>query len=511
MSAPMPSDGPRREIFLRALREYSDRCELPDLTPTCPFYRSGPNGVWCLDECHEILSDHPEPPPAEQLVLSPDLAARPRRPRARHGCTAPTLPYDARQVLIEDKDRPIAEWRPAALILQLLEIVVGSPPPDNAALHAARTDRVLELIEALDQQAFDTRSLVREALVPPIALGIIWSAALPLTRVAGGNTNDPLEVPPPPHGWVSVLLGGERSFEEWIAYAEEQGPTWANDQLGKVWTSLPRVFSWLAAMDIGDLANWRAPSTLDFGAAKVSVETMGQVSRWVVERFTVTYLDRWATSSLHLEWEYLHGRRIAPCHVRSMQSRHVTEHDLAVAIAHKAVFDPDGSSPADMIPVDAFRTMVVDHLRSGRRWAGAAIYDAARRASPNHAEAHNNHGFCLLPDDPAAALPSLERAAELGMENEPVNVANRMLALKRTDRPTSALELAESFAQRDLLRVPRIGWLWDYDADEPVLIDVPSTSEYIAGLALRIAEDSNDLKAAEVWRRRLEGTKGTEQ
>lgn len=50
---------------------------------------------------------------------------------------------------------------------------------------------------------------------------------------------------------------------------------------------------------------------------------------------------------------------------------------------------------------------------NGEREAATALFEAAIALNDSDAVAHNNLGFCLLPDRPKDALVALERAAEL--------------------------------------------------------------------------------------------------
>lgn len=93
--AALPNEGAGREIFLRALREYSERCSPPELTPGCPFAIETLNGArGCGEECVDLLAAHRAPPPVEEIRLGGGFALRPRRPRARHGGGRRPKPFD---------------------------------------------------------------------------------------------------------------------------------------------------------------------------------------------------------------------------------------------------------------------------------------------------------------------------------------------------------------------------------------------------------------------------------
>ncbi len=45
-------------IFLDALQSYADACTLPDLTPSCPYYRLTDDGPSCEWQCWDVLDRH---------------------------------------------------------------------------------------------------------------------------------------------------------------------------------------------------------------------------------------------------------------------------------------------------------------------------------------------------------------------------------------------------------------------------------------------------------------------
>ncbi len=103
---PLPDSGPEREIFLRALRRFSDACEPPDLIAECPFSIDLPGGGrGCGEECLELLDRYGLPPPAGQVSMgSGGMAAHsmgtPRRPRS----DSAHKPFDAAENFYRDSD-----------------------------------------------------------------------------------------------------------------------------------------------------------------------------------------------------------------------------------------------------------------------------------------------------------------------------------------------------------------------------------------------------------------------
>ena len=97
-SEPLAENSGEREMFLRALREYSDSCEAPQLTADCPFSKKTTEGAWiCGEECLDILGRHKAPDGSDIIELSGGYQiARRRQPRHRVGAGGLVRPFDAR-------------------------------------------------------------------------------------------------------------------------------------------------------------------------------------------------------------------------------------------------------------------------------------------------------------------------------------------------------------------------------------------------------------------------------
>ena len=188
-----------------------------------------------------------------------------------------------------------------------------------------------------------------------------------------------------------------------------------------------------------DLMNWRPPSTATADDTPFVPHNVSD-DLWVTERFTKTYLSEWSVPALRSEWRYLHGQKLAPCDPFEMRVREVSANDLARVMADRLRADPHPSEELTNMLVKP----AVTFLEEGRRTEAAALFEAALRYDPNSADALNNLGFCLLPDDPEQALRHLDAAMGTGQANIEVTNANRLLALILLGRWTSAGDLAES-------------------------------------------------------------------
>jgi hypothetical protein len=257
-----------------------------------------------------------------------------------------------------------------------------------------------------------------------------------------------------------------------------------------------RVRIWANTASMDRLISWDAPTAKEFLAYDPNSDsTMGITrsrQRWLVDRFTQTYLHDWSTDSLKLEWRFQHALEDPPCPRREMKARTIDENDLARALA-KAAAVP--LSETDRVLVSTALRL----LREGSRKAAAVMFDEARRAQWENAEFHNNYGFCILPDDPAESLTALELASNLGYART-VNVCNRMLALSMIGKNAAALELADRAIDMWEALDNDLSILWDITISHPVLLSGECPRCYIIKLAVHISEQSGDESEAARWR-----------
>jgi hypothetical protein len=263
------------------------------------------------------------------------------------------------------------------------------------------------------------------------------------------------------------------------------------------------IRSWAATTDLESLISWTPPNDYEFSLLTRTQSPTDEVQEWLVERFTKTYPETWVESSRELEYKYLMGEQISPCNTSDMQTRRIGKAELCEAIADSHIRGTDRASEG-ALSADRYVETAVGMLKSGRRAAAAAVFEAQRIVAPSDATAHNNYGFCLLMDDPTRALEALEQAAEMDFPWWDINVANRMLAMTRLERSTSALELATQFwPNRNEKRRSKVAHLWAFEplqpGADPVLLSDIDTHVYIAGLAAEIARSAGDDHLSDVW------------
>lgn len=503
MSAPLPADGRENAIFVRALRDYTETCEPPQLTPSCPFFRLGNGGPWCLEECMDLLAEH-SAPQIEGVEISSGYRAETAPRRARRPLLGASKPFDSAESLLTDRERPLSEWRPASLLGELRDQT--APPLDVAREDLFnRTGVVRRVVERLGELGIDGDHLLGSIYAGGMAQAIVTMTSMPIALALGSDFMElPRELDQVLRDWSGLLTGCDLSARDLFDETRRRGSEWAQSTVREIYCSTPKIAAWLGALPLEELVTWRSPSAVEFAEVDVSrrIEPAASES-WIFDRFMHTYLDRWSVESLVLEWKYAHATQIAPCTLEAMRTRFVAADEIAHAIAAKVAADEPMNGSKSMT-VSSFVRPALSHLRAGHFGAAAAIFDACRLAAPGDPEAHNNFGFCAIPDDLATALAALERAAELGMQFEHVNVANRTFVLGRLDRSASALEVAERLVSSPNWRCRVGGYLWDWESPEvTTIVWVDDIRVYVASLARSIALATGDAVGATNWTARL--------
>jgi hypothetical protein len=167
-SGSLPSSGPERVIFLRALQQFSDECEPPELQPLCPFSVDlVGGGRGCAEECMDILAEHGDPRTLRAGVDLGNGIVAERRPvrkfRPRRGPEAGSRPFDAQGTMVLDRDsgRPVATWSTISLI-KVLEQELSRSPVDA---EPSRSTRIEDCSRELERRATMCRAMFAGALV----------------------------------------------------------------------------------------------------------------------------------------------------------------------------------------------------------------------------------------------------------------------------------------------------------------------------------------------------------
>ena len=173
---PFVFSGADRQIFIQALRAYSDSCELPLLTPMCPFYERTSQGPSCGEQCHDLLAAHqPDGPQRLKLVFGDgiELVERPRRHRKGPEPTA--RPFDAGAIYMHDRHLP-TDSRHTVSLIKDLEDNLRQPPSHSDDLDE-RSYLVKAYVQELTRRGFAYEELFRLAVAIVSASMVAYMAA----------------------------------------------------------------------------------------------------------------------------------------------------------------------------------------------------------------------------------------------------------------------------------------------------------------------------------------------
>ncbi|MDE0499171.1 MAG: hypothetical protein OXH86_17675 [Acidimicrobiaceae bacterium] len=394
---------------------------------------------------------------------------RTRRPRARRARLSDA--FDAQQVFFEDhrSDNP-EQWRLAA-VLKGLEQLAISPPPTDPDSAADRRGQIDNLTACAEQRGLD-RVIHVEPWLRQVVAGAVFAHVI-ASEQADADTDFELA-----RGWSDLALK---------CLTTKDADDLSGEALGAL---VGTVYTWAMSVTADDLLDWtpaeQGPSESPTDLPNLHID---DEAAWLIERFTLTYLDQWSTAALRMEWLYLHGQIAGPCSSNDMRSREVDETALAKELADRFTADTATGPGLAMRLVEP----AIRFIDEGRRTEAAALFEAVAFHEPGSFRALNNLGFCLLPDDPVRALQLFDRAIATGHADIEVARVNRILALAVLGRHTSAIDSAEAFLkQYSTVRQNFSAWLWDVDSvlrsSQPRLVDCRDSVSYITSV-LEIVKD----------------------
>lgn len=421
--------------------------------------------------------------------------------------------FDAGQLVLElqGSGEPIASWPTAALLSLLRKHLLE--PPWLADDPAGRLSLLCEVKVALERTGLDASAVVRlglldrfvRAFIAGVAVGSLpksvdrpRSAArlgVPLDGkeaflrqwAACGDGKTPFLKAAGDRGKRVVVevddddsvFFAERSSEVAGAKIVDDDARTANlmgrivdETMRELLTpeAIEHLFEWIGAAPLDDVFAWRNVEVRPSAFWSTASPELVNVYRWLIDRLTVTYPARWSTESLHLEWLWQRGEMPAPFDVDVLAERSLDPVELNAEIAHRAVRGRDRE-----LTLDQAKDQVLSFLQAGDRRSAVDLFKAVCRRWPTSYEAHNNLGFCLLPDDPTQAVMYLHRAVELGFAAPATSAVNLMQAYLMLGENRLALNAAEEVwndweGSAPVVRV----WLWDFRVDpRPVLVSDP--------------------------------------
>lgn len=473
-------DRKKKVLFYRALSKLSDECELPKLTPECPFYaRQDDGSAVCGEECRDILSD--DLSPALDVVgeynLGNEMRAI-RRPKPRRGPKPEDRPFDAAEIYLRERSRGLDAWSLPALIGGLrsqfawlsLDSVRDDPP---------NFDRAQALMEVLEKRGVDAEAVVRQGFVSLLIGSVMWH----VYRAIESNEED--------YGWLTLL--------KVIAPEDELRSISDSGNEGQIIEYvapklIDHVVMWSLYAPLDDLLHHRAPeSPYNLHELWPDVPPRNFELQWLVDRFTETYLYNWHPVSWTSEWRWIHSSRPGCCSPAQMRDRVIDNNELARILAEYACEIEDKDKAREFgddsrIHVAQFLDVALGAIESGNVSEAVSMYRAIVRLVPDDWQATNNLGFCLIPIDPAEAIEYLERsigAPQRPPQLLPMTHLNLALANFRRGKLEEALESIRR--ARSVATLSIGGYMWA--PDEPqLMLHLSSLQEYADSLEALVSE-----------------------
>ncbi len=323
--------------------------------------------------------------------------------------------FDATEAMLRDLTSPVGAASTTALLLRLRTHV--ATPPNVRTL---TDDDFFDIWRELTQRGLDVPATLRVGASPKVADVIA-------EMVADQPSSDPWR-----RLWTTCL-------------ARDMKPEACRD-----WFAA-HVTEWLARLVESDLEGflaWHAPEEALFSNLPPTLPEPEAL--WLWERFTVTHLSDWTTSSLVKEWAYSRGSITTRCGDRVLAARAISPIEVAtVALDRLSKATPQTFAQRRDLGTDQFVNQAAHLLQQGNAAGAADIFTALAFMNPADGEALNNLGFCLIPHNAAQAIGPLGRASRLPLNQPALNAANRAFVLHLLGRDGEALALLDDVETSD--------------------------------------------------------------
>lgn len=417
--------------------------------------------------------------------------------------------FDARKAwLCEPATNAPGKWRTVSLVTAVRALV----EVDGRQAHAGRAEVLRTCLDTLTARGIDGDSLLRYGLLTELMSPILMRHVLrpALNAEQQAELDEHLERAGVDGGAWAAILGGDQDSGEpepcsCCAGTAPVRPCVLKDTVHRM---LP-LFAWVLHAPLDALLTLRVPTEAELRAAEEAPmpdpDLMRQY-RWIVDRFSTSRLADWHEDSLHLEHRYQAGDVPAPTAEPLMTDRLVTLDELNAEIARRAVKPtPVVDSHYGSALAKQMQGKAEDFLTEGRRPEASALFEFALTQQPDDPDALNNLGFCLLPDDPEAALVYIRRARAQGYTPLGINVFNEATALLALGHARQALQAVED-QWGPISTAPRYAaTLWKHDDDGNYsLVQVTDVKSALLDLGVELAR-SHGGAAAERWHARAAG------
>jgi hypothetical protein len=376
-------------------------------------------------------------------------------------------------------------------IVEALRSALGECELSCAEEHPLRKN-ILTLVSAVTDAGIDGEAFVRYGCTLDIAVPL--AVALALDAVID-------ELSPEGRRWIEAL--GVSSV---IAAA---GPAGARGAVGEVATALlPTLCRWVHFAPFSDVVTLTPPSPetrqLIAESPDAPDDDLSADYKWVADRLGGGDLATWAPTSLSREYRWRRGNQYPNLPDAVLIDIAFSVESLAVELADRHLLAGQPMSPVPSVAYQVEKR-AKEFLRSDRFSEAAALFEfmCEQKWLPE-ALCLNDRGFCLIPAEPRRALRFLERSASLGYAPLSVNIYNQMCCKLALGDGAGVVALAEYFWSEQFEEQPMGASLWVREEDKWVLKKTPDSREFIADLAITVAQQEGWADRAERWQMRLD-------
>lgn len=267
---------------------------------------------------------------------------------------------------------------------------------------------------------------------------------------------------------------------------------------------LHRFRIWASTARIEDLITLNPP-TVDvwnsLNLQKKEDESVASPYLWLCDRYLCGELRRWSTTSLHMEYRFIHGDGIDAFSQKALEPVNINENDLNAVIAERAVLS---TNTTDQVSFEQFFEFSKQYLKDGCYRDAAALFDFYLSMLPQSSNALNSKGFCLIPDSPNKAESIIHSAQIRGFRFAALSTYNLCCCQYLQHDFESALRTADNYL-RHLYNTSKdsrtiySALIWQINGQECHLHDTTDVRRDLATLCIQISQLINDNERLQRW------------
>lgn len=361
--------------------------------------------------------------------------------------------FDAgRERLSLQFEQPSETWSTSALLRTARDLLLTPPTSDPWW----RSISITTSLARLGERGLSADAVVRTGLARDLVKLIVRDAAM-FWAASVAEDIERVEVPDVLAPWVALL----QADPSLARHKNELPPHIASVALaGDLGATAEK---WIRNAAIAHIVSWRVDDYLHVEREPRDLVLPGgkDVTHWVTERFTLTYVPEWRATSL--QWEQMLNSNpsetasAAGVPLALLQERAVTAEMLNSALRAKLIGRVDEEFEQRELGDSSIAALA--RLLEGRQYE-TALQMAQRfhEAQPQATHFAMAYAFCLIPINAARARSSLENfqpsEGSIGATIREINLASCALIDRNLDK--AAEHVASIVTESD-----SAAWLWD--------------------------------------------------